>query len=83
MKMVEISEIASLLEQYSKTEQPVMLTRDGQPVAALFPVEADIDLETFSLSINPAFTKIIENSRQSQKEEGRVFLEDLQLPAES
>ncbi len=40
-------------------------------------------METFSLSMNPTFTKIIEQSRQSQKEEGRVFLEEIQLPAET
>lgn len=37
MRMIEISEIADLLEKYDKTEQPLILTRNGQPVAALFP----------------------------------------------
>ncbi len=82
MKTIEISQIALLLEQYSKTEQPVILTRDGQPIAALFPVEADIDMETFSLSTNPTFTDIIEQSRQSQREAGRVFLDEIHLPAD-
>jgi PHD/YefM family antitoxin component YafN of YafNO toxin-antitoxin module len=79
MKTIEIGEIASLLENYSKTEQPVILTRNGQPIAALFSLD-DIDLETLSLSLNPKFIKIIEQSRQSQKEEGRIFLEDIQIP---
>lgn len=83
MKTIEISEIVSLLEKYGNTEQPVILTRNGQPVAALFPVEADIDLETLSLSMNPKFINIIEQSRRSQKEEGRVFLEDISLPLET
>jgi len=48
MKTVDISEIASLLEKYDQTEQPLILTRNGQPVAALFPIE-DFDLETLSL----------------------------------
>jgi prevent-host-death family protein len=82
MKTVEISEVASLLEKYDQTEQPLILTRNGQPVAALFPIE-DTDLETLSLSINPKFISIIEKSRKSQKEEGRIFLEDIQLPLES
>ena len=76
MKTVDISEIASLLENYEKTEQPLVLTRNGQPIAALFPVE-DIDRETLSLSMNQKFSRIIEESRQSQKEEGRIFLEDI------
>ncbi|NET56508.1 MAG: type II toxin-antitoxin system Phd/YefM family antitoxin [Symploca sp. SIO2E6] len=79
MKTVEISEISSLLEKYDQTEQPLILTRKGQPVAALFPIE-DVDLETLSLSTNPKFISIIEESRKSQQEEGRILLEDIQLP---
>ncbi|NJR63834.1 MAG: type II toxin-antitoxin system Phd/YefM family antitoxin [Cyanobacteria bacterium CRU_2_1] len=82
MKTIEISEVASFLENYGRTEQPLILTRNGQPVAALFPVEEDVDVETFSLSVNPEFIKIIEQSRKSQREEGRVFLEDLHIPSE-
>ncbi len=76
MKTIEISEIASLLEKYDKTAQPIILTRNGEPVAALFPIE-DNDLETLSLSLNPKFISIIEKSRQSQQEEGRIFIEDI------
>lgn len=83
MKTVEISEITSLLENYSKTEQPLILTRNGQPVAALLPVEEDIDMETLSLSMNSKFISIIEQSRKSQKEEGRIFLQDIPLPSEA
>ncbi|NES17690.1 MAG: type II toxin-antitoxin system Phd/YefM family antitoxin [Symploca sp. SIO3E6] len=79
MKTIEVSEISSLMEKYDQTEQPLILTRNGQPVAALFPIE-DVDLETLSLSTNPKFIRIIEESRKSQQEEGRIFLEDIQLP---
>ena len=78
MRTVEISEIASLLENYEKTERPLIITRNGQPIAALFSVE-DIDGETLSLSINQKFIRIIEESRKSQEEEGRIFLEDIQI----
>lgn len=82
MKTVEISEIASLMENYDQTELPLILTRNGQPVAALFSVE-DVDMETLSISMNPKFLSIIEESRKSQKEEGRIFLEDIPLPLET
>lgn len=78
MKAIEISEIASLLESYDKTNHPLILTRNGKPIAALFPVE-DVDIETLSLSMNPKFIDIIDQSRKSQKENGRIFLEDLQI----
>jgi PHD/YefM family antitoxin component YafN of YafNO toxin-antitoxin module len=76
MRKVEISEVSSLLENYDKNELPLILTRNGQPVAALFPVE-DVDMETLSISMNPKFINIIEQSRKSQKKEGRIFLEDI------
>ena len=76
MRKAEISEIYSLVEKDDKTELPLILTRNGQPVAALVPVE-DIDLETLSMIMNPKFINIIEQSRKSQKEEGRIFLEDI------
>ena len=79
MRTVEISEIASLMENYDKTELPLILTRNGQPVAALFSVE-DVDMETLSISMNPKFITIIEEARKSQKEEGRIFLEDIHIP---
>ncbi len=82
MKTVEISELASLLENYGKSEQPLVLTCNGQPVATLFPIE-DIDIETPSLSVNPKFNQIIEQARKSQKEEGRIFLEQIPLPPET
>lgn len=59
MKTVEI---ASLLENYSETEQPVILTRNGQPIAVLFSIDS-IDLE--SRSLNPTFTNLIEQSRKN------------------
>lgn len=76
MKTVEISEIITLLENYGKNEQPFIITRNGQPVAALLPVE-DADIESLSLTLNSKFTNIIEKSRKNQKQEGRFFLEDI------
>ncbi len=78
MKTVDIGDVSSLLENYDKSDRPLILTRNGQPVAALFPIE-DIDPETLGLSVNPKFIKIIEESRKSQREEGRIFLEDIDI----
>ncbi|MBP0016754.1 MAG: type II toxin-antitoxin system Phd/YefM family antitoxin [Cyanobacteria bacterium SBLK] len=78
MKTVDIGEVASLLEKYDNRDRPLILTRNGQPVAALFPIE-DLDSETLGLSVNPKFIKIIEESRKSQREEGRIFLEEIDI----
>lgn len=78
MKTIEISEISTLLENYGEAEQPLIITRNGQPVAALFPV-GDNDIESLKLSMNPKFMNIIETSRKNQKQEGRIFLEDIDI----
>lgn len=79
MKTIDVGEVASLLENYDSTESPLVLTRNGQPIAALFPVEGT-DVETLSLSTNQQFMSVIERSRQSQQDEGRIFLEDILIP---
>ncbi|MGK7925362.1 MAG: hypothetical protein AB4290_08970 [Spirulina sp.] len=58
MKTVDIGDVSSLLETYDKSDRPLILTRNGQPVAALFPIE-DIDPETLGLIVNPKFIKNI------------------------
>ncbi|MEM9543960.1 MAG: hypothetical protein AAGA60_31315 [Cyanobacteria bacterium P01_E01_bin.42] len=78
MKTVDIGKVASLLEKYDNSDRPLILTRNGQPIAALFPIE-DLDSETIGLSVNPKFIKIIEESRKSQREEGRIFLEEIDI----
>lgn len=82
MRKVEISEIGSLLENYDETTLSLILTRNGRSITVLLPIE-DVDIETLSISTNPRFTKIIEQSRESQKTEGRIFLEDIELPIET
>lgn len=76
MKTVEISEIITLLENYSTNEQPLIITRNGQPVAVLLSVE-DADIESLSLTLNSKFTDIIEKSCKNQRLDSRFFLEDI------
>ncbi|MBC6421425.1 MAG: hypothetical protein GDA38_07590 [Hormoscilla sp. SP12CHS1] len=76
MRKVEISEAEAPWAEYVQDREPIVLTRDGQPVAAVVPIQG-IDLETLMVSVNPNFIDIIQRSRQSQKEHGRIFLEDV------
>ena len=76
MKTVEVNQTDSLWAEYTQTQEPIVITREGQPIAALVPVEG-VDLETLSLSTNPEFWEIIDRSRQSQKQDGRIFLEEV------
>ena len=73
MKKLEVSQATDPLEQYVRdlNEEPMMLTMDGKPVAALVPID-NADLETVTLSTNPKFLALIERSRTRQRTEGGV-----------
>ncbi len=65
MKIVEIAEARGTLAEYtsSLSEEPVIITSNGEPIAALVNIE-NADLETISLSTNPKFIQLIERSRR-------------------
>ncbi len=73
MKTLEKSEATQSLATYTSAvaEEPIVVTVDGQPVAALMALH-NADLETISLSTNPRFIDLIERSRERQKREGGI-----------
>jgi prevent-host-death family protein len=73
MKTVEVEDAAASLAQYVRgvKKKPVIITRRGKPVAALVSVEG-ADWESLSLSTNPEFMKIIEESRRQLRTEGGI-----------
>lgn len=73
MKTIEITE-ASLTEYRKETW---LLTRRGKPVAAVVPIPAGMDAETFSLSHNPEFIELINRSWQSYKERGGISHDEM------
>lgn len=73
MKIVEIAEAQATLAEYASglTEEPVIITSNGQPIAALVTLE-NVDMETISLSTNPKFIELIERSRAQRRSEGGI-----------
>lgn len=73
MKIIEISAANASLAEYTShlAEEPVIITNDGQPIAALVALE-DADIETISLSTNPTFIALIEQSRARRRAEGGI-----------
>jgi prevent-host-death family protein len=71
MKVVEQTEAKAPLADYAAdvAQEPVIVTVNGKPVAALVAIE-NADLETVSLSTNPAFRALIERSRARHRAEG-------------
>jgi antitoxin (DNA-binding transcriptional repressor) of toxin-antitoxin stability system len=78
MKLVERRDATESLARYAEMaeEEPVVITVDGKPVAALMALE-NADLEGVSLSTNPAFLRLIERSRARHTEEGGVSPEEM------
>ncbi len=73
MKTLELASATAPLADYASDvkDQPLILTRDGEPVAALVPIE-NADLETVTLGTRSQFLSLIERSRERQKVEGGV-----------
>jgi len=71
MKIIELTEATETLATYASAvaQEPVIITVAGQPIAALMAIE-NADLETVSLSTNPAFLALIERSRARHQAEG-------------
>ncbi|EDX77350.1 type II toxin-antitoxin system Phd/YefM family antitoxin [Coleofasciculus chthonoplastes] len=73
MKIVEIGQANATLAEYTSelAEEPVIITSNGQPIAALITLE-NVDMETISLSTNPQFIELIERSRERRRAEGGI-----------
>ena len=78
MKTVEMDEAKGTLAEYARglRREPVILTRQGKPVAALVSVE-DEDWESISLSTNPEFMAIIERSRTRHAAKGGIPIKEV------
>ncbi len=78
MKVIEKSKATSPLSEYTSgiEEGPVVITRDGKPIAALIAIE-NTDLETVSLSNNQKFQDIIERSRVRHNAEGGISSDEM------
>ena len=78
MKTIELDEATSPLEKYARkmNKEPVILTQDGRPVAALVAIH-NADLETVKLSTNPGFLALVERSRARQRAEGGISSSEL------
>lgn len=64
MKTLDIAEAIGPLAKYAEEAsiETVVITREGEPVAAVVPIEA-ADLETLSVATNADFVAMIERSR--------------------
>jgi prevent-host-death family protein len=73
MKVIEQAQATRTLADYAAEieEAPVIVTSQGQPVAALVPIDND-DLETVTPSTNRQFFELIERSRAQTSADGGI-----------
>ncbi len=78
MKIVEQTEAKAPLADYAAgvAQEPVVVTVNGKPIAVLVAIE-NADLETVSLSTNPAFLALIERSRARHRAEGGLSADEV------
>jgi prevent-host-death family protein len=78
MKTVELDQATASLAEYAREvkNEPVLLTEHGTPVAALLSLE-NVDEESLSLSANPQFLEIIEQSRARLAAEGGISSDEM------
>lgn len=72
LKIVPLAEIKAHLNDYLKQSQGehILITENGHPVAALTLIVDPEAIERLMLANNSNFNQILENSRQSLKEDG-------------
>ena len=78
MKVIEMADATGALADYAEemASGALIVTEQGQPVAALVPIE-NVDLETVGLSTNPKFIELIERSRARVRAEGGISAEEM------
>jgi antitoxin (DNA-binding transcriptional repressor) of toxin-antitoxin stability system len=64
MTRVEMKEAVASLSSYARKahKEPVVITRDGKPIAALMPLDKD-GWEDLLVSSHPSFRRLIRRSR--------------------
>jgi hypothetical protein len=79
MKTVDIAHAAALLADFARDSphEPTIVTAGGNPVAAIFPLAEDTDLESLSLGLNRDFQAMIDRSRARHAAEGGISSDEM------
>jgi prevent-host-death family protein len=79
LKIASVAEIKAQFSAYLKESEqgPVIVTRNGRPVAALLAVRDDEELEQLLLGHSPRLRAILETSRQQIRGGEGISHEDL------
>ncbi len=77
MKIAPVVEVKAKFSAYLKScrDEPVIVTKNGKPVAALLPIADEDELERIILAYSPRLQAILAKSRE-QIRQGKVLEHD-------
>jgi prevent-host-death family protein len=84
MKTAPVADVKAHFSAYLKEseEGPVIVTRNGKPVAVLISMEDEEELERIILAYSPKFQSLLEKSRKQIQEKGGIPHQDFWKEAE-
>ena len=74
MKIAPLAEVKDHFSAYidESRESPIVVTRNGRPVAMLISITEEEDLDSLLLAHNPRFVQLLEEARQRVRVTGGV-----------
>lgn len=78
MKIAPVADVKSRFSAYLKAseEGPVIVTRNGKPVAVLLSIEDEDELERLILAYSPKFQSILQKAKKEIQESGGIAHKD-------
>lgn len=78
MKIAPVAEIKSKFSFYLKASEdgPVVVTKNGKPVAVLVAIDNEEELERLILAHSPKFQSLLNRSRKQIRKTGGISHED-------
>jgi len=78
MKIAPVADVKSRFSAYLKAseEGPVIVTRNGKPVAVLLSMEDEDELERLILAYSPKFQSILQKAKKEIQESGGIAHKD-------
>lgn len=78
MKIAPVADVKARFSAYLKEseEGPVIVTRNGKPVAVLISMEDEEELERIILAYSPKFQSLLEKSRKQIQDRGGISHQD-------